>query len=103
RTATLAAWFRDFGAAAAAAAAITAARLQPAVAELLDAACVDALAAGGSVEPKGAAFLLVQTDGHGADAEIEAVRATVAPLATTVDVTTDPAEAGGLLATRRAP
>jgi glycolate dehydrogenase FAD-linked subunit len=102
RTATLAAWFPDFASAAAAAAAITAARLQPAVAELLDTACVEALAAGGSVEPRGAAFLLVQTDGHGADAEIDAVRATVAPLATSVDVITDPVRAEALLATRRA-
>ncbi len=102
RTATLAAWFADFGAAAGAAAAITAARLQPAVAELLDPACVDALATSGSVAPQGAAFLLVQTDGHGADAEIDAVRAVVAPLATHVDVTADPARSEALLATRRA-
>ncbi len=102
RTATLAAWFADFAAAAAAAAAITAARLQPAVAELLDTACVDALATSGSVAPLGAAFLLVQTDGHGADAEIDAVRAVVAPLATHVDVTADPARSEALLATRRA-
>ncbi|MFC5950478.1 FAD-binding oxidoreductase [Pseudonocardia lutea] len=97
RTATLAAWFPDFEGAAAAAAAITAARLQPAVAELLDAACLEAIGA-----DRDGAFLLVQTDGFGADAEIDAVREVVAPLAGRVDLATDPDEAEALLATRRA-
>jgi glycolate oxidase len=95
RTATLAAWFADFPAAAAAAAAITAARLQPAVAELLDAECLAALGV------EGGAFLLVQTDGFGAEAEIDAVRAVVEPWAERVDLATDPAAAEALLATRR--
>ncbi|MCF7547981.1 FAD-binding oxidoreductase [Pseudonocardia sp. WMMC193] len=98
RTATLAAWFTDFGAAAAATAALTAARLQPAVAELLDAACLEALGADGA---DSGAFLLVQTDGFGADAEIEAVRAVVEPFAVRVDLAADEAEAEALLATRR--
>ncbi|MCU1662206.1 MAG: hypothetical protein JWR58_2271 [Pseudonocardia sp.] len=103
RTATLSAFFADFAAAAAAAAAITAARLQPAVAELLDTACLDAIDAadGSALRSRGAAFLLVQTDGWGADAEMEAVRGVVGPHATVLDVTTDPAEAETLLATRR--
>ena len=49
---------------AAAAAAITAARLQPAVAELLDRTCLEAIGA-----VRTGAFLLVQTDGFGAQAE----------------------------------
>ena len=105
RTATLAAWFDDFAGAAAAAAAITANGLQPAVAELLDPACVDAITAdpaAGADSPRGAAFLLVQTDGLGADAEIDAVRRVVAATATHVDVTTDPVRAEALVATRRA-
>jgi glycolate oxidase len=103
RVATLAAWFGDFATAAAAAAAVTAARLQPAVAELLDSACVEAIAAvPGAEAPCGAAFLLVQTDGFGADAEIDAVREVVAPLADEVDVATDPERSEALLSTRRA-
>lgn len=102
RTATLAAWFTDFATASSAAAAITAARLQPAVAELLDTACVEAIAAvPGADAPRGAAFLLVQTDGFGSDAEIDAVRAVVEPLADHVDVTTDPTRSEALLTTRR--
>ncbi|GAA1389196.1 FAD-linked oxidase C-terminal domain-containing protein [Pseudonocardia kongjuensis] len=103
-TATLAAWFDGIGAAAAAAAAITAARLQPSVAELLDTACLTAIAEAGGPAPRGGAFLLVQTDGFGADAEIDAVRAVVEPLAGpgSVEVAADPAGAEALLATRRA-
>ncbi|WP_226359838.1 FAD-binding oxidoreductase [Pseudonocardia sp. ICBG1142] len=101
-TATLAAWFDDVTTAAAAAAAITAARLQPAVAELLDTTCLDAIAAAGGAASHGAAFLLVQTDGFGAAAEIDAVRAVVAPLASRVDLATDDAGSEALLATRRA-
>ncbi|MEQ3554308.1 FAD-linked oxidase C-terminal domain-containing protein [Pseudonocardia nematodicida] len=102
RTATLAAWFDDVEAAAAAAAAITAARLQPAVAELLDTACLEAIAEAGGTTPPGGAFLLVQTDGFGADAEIDAVRAVVEPLARSVEIAADDAAAEELLATRRA-
>ncbi|ALL79829.1 FAD-linked oxidase (plasmid) [Pseudonocardia sp. EC080610-09] len=103
RTATLAAWFDGFDAAAEAAAAITAARLQPAVAELLDASCLAAIAAvPGATEPHGRAFLLVQTDGYGADEEIAAVRDVVAPLTGRVELETDPHRADTLLATRRA-
>ena len=97
RTATLAAWFADFGAAAAAAAAITAARLQPAVAELLDEVCLAALG-----DDRGGAFLLVQTDGYGAEAELDAVRAVVEPRAERVELGTDPERAEALLATCRA-
>jgi glycolate oxidase len=96
-TATLAAWFADFETAAAAAAAITAARLQPAVAELLDRTCLEAIGA-----VRTGAFLLVQTDGFGAQAEIDAVRAVVAPLADSVELAADPGAAEELLATRRA-
>jgi glycolate oxidase len=103
-TATLAAFFPDFAAAAASAAAITAARLQPAVAELLDTTCLNAIdaARGSALRRDGAAFLLVQTDGHGADAEMAEVARIVGPGATRWDVTADPAQAEELLATRRA-
>lgn len=103
RTVTGALFLPDVDAAAAAAAAITAARVQPAVAELLDTACLDAIDAmdGSALRAAGGAFLLVQTDGHGADAEMEAVRAAVAPFGA-LDVTADPVRAEELLATRRA-
>jgi len=104
RTATLAAFFPDFVAATTAAAAVTAARLQPAIAELLDRVCLDAIddADGTALRARGAAFLLVQTDGPGADVEMDAVRAVVEPLSGDVEVTTDPVRAEALLATRRA-
>jgi len=104
RTATLAAFFPDVRAAAAASAAITAARLQPSVAELLDTACLDAIDAvrGTAFRSRGGAFLLVQTDGWGAAEEMAAVRAVVAPLAVDLDVTDDPAATEELLAVRRA-
>ncbi|MEV1292513.1 FAD-linked oxidase C-terminal domain-containing protein [Pseudonocardia sp. NPDC049635] len=105
-TATLAAWFDGIEPAAAAAAAITAARLQPSVAELLDSACLTAIADAGGPAPRGGAFLLVQTDGFGADAEIDAVRAVVEPFAGSgsgsVEVAADPTGAEELLVTRRA-
>ncbi|PRY13530.1 FAD-binding oxidoreductase [Kineococcus rhizosphaerae] len=103
-TATLAAHFDDVVAAAAAAAAITSARLQPSVLELVDAVTLEAVdaARGSSLRSLGAAALVVQCDGRGALAEIEAVGQVVAPFATTWRATTDPVEAEELLAARRA-
>lgn len=99
-TATIAAFFDTVEKAAAAAANL---RVQPAIAELLDAAALEAVdaAQGTSFRARGNAFLLVQTDGHGAAAEAELVRATLARYATDVEVTTDPAVAGELLTARR--
>ncbi|KAA9157281.1 FAD-binding protein [Amycolatopsis acidicola] len=99
-TATVAAFFDSVEKAAAAVGRL---RVQPAIAELLDADALEAVdaAQNTSFRARGAAFLLVQTDGHGAGAEAELVRADLAPLATGVEVTTDPAVAGELLAARR--
>ncbi len=58
-------------------------------------------AEGTAFTARGGALLLVQTDGIGATAEADAVRAAVAPTATEVAVTEDPAEAADLLRARR--
>lgn len=88
---TVAAFFPTLTAAAAGCAAVTAARLRPAVMELMDAAAVAAvsrfLGAGGRARgataddtpavpaelPVGAAYVLVQTDGGAAEAEAAAI------------------------------
>ena len=100
QTATIAAFFDTVDAAAAAVARLT---IQPAIAELLDTASLDAIdrAQGTTFRERGEAFLLVQTDGHGAAAEAETVRTALVPRATSVEVTTDPAVAAELLAVRR--
>lgn len=102
--ATLAAHFDDVVDAAAAAAAITSARLQPSVLELVDAVTLEAVDEfrGSSLRALGAAALVVQCDGRGADAEIEAVAEVVGKFATSWRSTTDPVEAEELLAARRA-
>ena len=103
-TATLAAHFADVVAAAAAASAITSARLQPSVLELVDAVALEAVddALGTTLRSRGAAVLVVQCDGRGARAEIDAVAGVVAPFASSWRSTTDPVEAEELLAARRA-
>ncbi|NAZ82764.1 FAD-binding protein [Kineococcus sp. R8] len=103
-TATLAAHFGDVGAAAAAASAITAARLQPSVLELLDEATLVAVdaARGTTLRAAGSAMLIAQCDGRGARADIEALGEVVGRFAAHWRSTTDPVEADELLAARRA-
>ena len=100
-TATIAASYPDVADAAAASVALTAARIQPVLAELLDANTLDAIdaAEGTRLRAGGAALLIVQTDG-GPD---EAARAAevLGRTATTLRSTTDPAETAALLAARR--
>jgi glycolate oxidase len=100
-TATVAASFDSVAAAAAAAVALTAARVQPAVAELLDAATLAAIdaAQGTTLRAAGAALLIVQTDGSAQEAALAAE--VLGRTATTVRSTTSPAEAAALLAVRR--
>lgn len=84
RVVTVGAYFPSVVAAAAASAAITAARLRPAVMELMDEAALAAISryTGASLD-RGAAYLLVQTDGGGAAEEsqrvLEIVTASGAP------------------------
>lgn len=101
--ATVAAYFPTVTDAAAAAAAITAAGIQPAVMELMDPASLEAVASllnlPGTVT--GEAHLAVQTDGPAASAEAEAALAVIRSLGGRADLTTDPVEGERLLAVRR--
>jgi glycolate oxidase len=96
-TATIAASFAD---PAAAALALSRVRIQPVIAELLDAATLRAIdaAQGTSLAAEGGALLIVQTDGAG---EGDPVAAALAETATSVRVTADPVAAADLLAARR--
>ena len=102
-TATVAAFFDSVAPAAQAAAAIGRSGVQPALTELVDEAALTAIdhAHGTDFRAHGRAFLLIQTDGPGADAEAELIEQAVRPLARSVRRTTDPAEADELLAARR--
>ncbi|MDX2545788.1 FAD-binding oxidoreductase [Streptomyces sp. WI04-05B] len=99
-TATLAAYFPSFEAAAEASYAIGRAGVVPALAELVDGPVLHAVDP--ALRERGAALLLVQCDGAGAGAEAAAVAEVLAGAgATSVERTEDPAEAEALLAVRR--
>jgi len=102
-TATIAAAFPDIEAAAAACSALTRSRVQPAIAELLDAATLAAIdaAQGTDLRATAGALLLIQTDGVGAALEADLVVAALKDTATSIRTTTDPDEAAELLAARR--
>lgn len=99
---TLAGFFPEIGAAAAGVLAVGKARVQPAILELLDGETMAALDAahGSDLRSRGAALLLVQTDGFGADAEAETVRRVLTGLGGTVSLA-DSAEALALMELRR--
>lgn len=103
-TPTIGAYFADVRAAAAASAAVTAAGIRPAVMELVDAASLDAIGAllGLSLRSFGDAYLLVQTDGAGAEAEAAELLALLEAAGGTAELTTDAGEAARLLEVRRA-
>ena len=98
-TATLAAWFDSFEAAAEASYAIARAGVVPALAELVDGPVLEAIDP--ALRARGAALLLVQCDGAGAAIEAAVVAGVLAPLASAVEATEDPVEAERLLAARR--
>ncbi|NEC91362.1 FAD-linked oxidase C-terminal domain-containing protein [Streptomyces sp. SID12501] len=99
-TATLAAYFPSFEAAAEASYAIGRAGVVPALAELVDGPVLHAVDP--ALRERGAALLLVQCDGAGAGVEAAAVAEVLAGTgATSVERTEDPAEAEALLAARR--
>ena len=99
---TVAAFFPDFRRAAAGVLAVGAARVQPAIMELLDGATMAALdgAHGSDLGTRGGALLLIQTDGFGAEAEAAAVRAVLSELGATVS-SAGSAEADRLVELRR--
>ncbi|MCX4759584.1 FAD-binding protein [Streptomyces sp. NBC_01275] len=98
-TATLAAYFPTFEAAAEASYAIGRAGIVPALAELVDGPVLQAVDP--SLRTRGAALLIVQCDGAGAAVEAAAVAELLAGTATSVETAEDPAEAEALLAARR--
>ncbi|QHC70166.1 FAD-linked oxidase C-terminal domain-containing protein [Rathayibacter sp. VKM Ac-2801] len=103
RVVTVGAYFPSVVAAAAASAAITAARLRPAVMELMDEAALAAISRyTGAALDRGAAYLLVQTDGGGAAEESQRVLEIVTASGGAAEATEDPAEGEALLAVRRA-
>jgi glycolate oxidase len=100
---TLAATFPDVRAAATAAAAVTAAGIQPAIMELMDAASLAAAHALLSLAPPaaGTAQLTIQTDGPAASVEAEAISAVLADAGGTVVLAQDREEGERLLTIRR--
>jgi len=80
RTRTAVAFFPSVAAAAAGVTGIVASRAQPSVLELLDAGALSSIdrAQGTDLLGRGAALLIAQTDGYGADAEIDAVAGALA-------------------------
>lgn len=100
---TLAAYFPDVESAAAACSAITAAHREPAIMELLDGQILAAVSAytGVDLVSKGDAYVLIQTDGHGAETEAEAIRAVLEENGAQVEVARDADEAAMLVDVRR--
>lgn len=103
RTETLAAYFPDVEAAGRAASAITAARIQPSILELMDGPTLDAVdrAEGTRHRELGGAFLLAQTDGFGAHLELDEITGAISPYATTVHRAGGADEAAALVKARR--
>jgi glycolate oxidase len=102
-TATVAAYFADVDAAAQAASAIIAARIQPSVLELMDGPTLEAVDAvqGSNHRAKGGAFLLAQTDGYGAFLEQDVLIRAIEPFATHIEKAADAETAAALVAARR--
>ena len=102
--ATIAAFFPSITDAAAASAAITAAGIQPAVMEIMDAASLEATSTLLQLPgiSTGEAHLVVQTDGPAAETEAEEALAVIQSLGGRAELSTDPIEGERLLAVRRA-
>lgn len=100
---TLAAFFASVEDAAAAAAAVLASSVTPSLCELLDAATLRAIDAseGTGLSAQGSAFVLLQTDGWGAESEAQRVLELITPFATSVERAASPEEVERLLETRR--
>lgn len=102
RVETAAAWFPDFPTAAAGVLQIGAARVTPAILEIMDRGTMAALdeAHGSTLSARGEAMLLVQTDGFGAAAEMEIIREVLTGLGGILSAPDD-AEAEALVELRR--
>jgi glycolate oxidase len=103
-TATISAYFVDAEAAFAAIGAVRSAGVVPAVAEFIDGPTLERIDdyLGSGLRGKGAAFVLLQTDGAGAEIEAEVAIGHLRSFAKDVTMTTDPGEAAQLTAVRRA-
>lgn len=101
---TVASYFPTVSAGAAAAAAISAAGIRPAVMELMDEACLAAVGAylERDLSRLGGSYLLVQTDGPGAEQEARDSAAVIVRVGGTAEITSDAVEGEALLAVRRA-
>ncbi len=102
-TCTLTAVFASVREAAAGASAVTAAGIQPAIMELIDATSLEAVHRLLTLAPPtpGASQLTIQTDGPAARDEAEAIATLLASRGATVDVTDDPDTGAELLRIRR--
>ncbi|UYN84388.1 MAG: FAD-binding protein [Microcella sp.] len=102
--ATIGAYFSSIEHAAAASAAITAARLRPAVMELVDELALASILQhlGLAARAPGSAHLLVQTDGDAAEDEARAALAIIAAHGGAASMTTDRVDGEAMLAVRRA-
>jgi glycolate oxidase len=100
---TLGAFFADVTSAARASAAITAARIRPAVMEIMDAPSLRAIDAlnGTQLASRGTSYLLVQTDAQGAVEEAARVLEIVREAGGDAELSSDPVEGERLLAIRR--
>jgi len=100
---TIGAFFPDVASAARASAAVTAARIRPAVMELMDAPSLRAIDRlnGSALAARGTAFLLIQTDGPGAVAEAVAVASIVSSQGGDAESPGDEEAGERLLAIRR--
>lgn len=103
RTATAAAYFADIASAARAVTAITRSGVRPAVLEILDGPTLGAIdeLEGTSSHALGGALLVIQTDGFGAEEELEAIGGAIAPLVSHIETATDAAASDALLFARR--
>ncbi|MFJ3899875.1 FAD-binding oxidoreductase [Streptomyces sp. NPDC090083] len=102
-TVTVAASFATFAEGANAVTALTAARLEPSMAELLDGPVLAAVddAQGTDLRLHGGALLLLQWEGRSAAADAEGAVQLLWKRATSIETTNDPAETDRLLAARR--
>ncbi|UTM46411.1 FAD-binding oxidoreductase [Glutamicibacter mysorens] len=102
-TSTLVAYFPDENAAAKAASAVIAERLTPSVLELMCGKTLKAVdaALGTDHQSRGGALLLAQTDGYGAQLEMQALQEAIAPLAGHIEIARDEAQAQALIEARR--
>jgi glycolate oxidase len=100
---TLVAYFDSVDHAAQAASAVVTSGVQPTIVELMDGKTLDAVDAhtGSDHGSKGRGFLLIQTDGFGATAEMDVIRSVIDPLTPHTDVTSDAETAEQLLHARR--